>query len=63
MRAVGQDETHGFDDMGCLAQQDLALGEGFAYQAQFVVFEVAQAAVDQLAAGRRCMAGQVILFA
>ncbi|MCY1441185.1 hypothetical protein D9M71_574890 [compost metagenome] len=63
VRAVGQDETHGFDDVRCLAQQHLALGECFAHQAKLVVLEVAQATVNQLAAGRGRMAGQIVLFA
>ena len=61
--AVRQDETHWLDDMRGLGQQDFALGQGFAYQAELVVLQIAQAAVDQLAAGRRGVAGEIIFFA
>ncbi|VVO24460.1 hypothetical protein PS704_04491 [Pseudomonas fluorescens] len=63
VRTVRQDEAHLFDDVRRLGQQHFALGEGFADQAEFVMFEVAQATVDQFAAGRRGVAGQIILFA
>ncbi|MCY1398690.1 hypothetical protein D9M71_137260 [compost metagenome] len=63
VRLVRQDEAHRPDDVRRLVQQDFALGEGFAHQAQFAVFQIAQAAVDQLAAGGRGMAGEVVLFA
>ncbi|MNO76254.1 hypothetical protein D3C76_673250 [compost metagenome] len=63
MRAVRQDEAQRADDMRRLAQQDLTLGEGLAHQAEFAVFQIAQAAVDQLAAGGGGMAGKVVLFA
>lgn len=63
VRTVRQDEAQRLDDVRRLGQQDLALGQGFADQAEFVVFEVAQAAVDQLAAGRGGVLGQVVLFA
>ena len=49
---VGHHEAQRVHDVGRAAQQDLALGQGLAYQAELVVFEVAQAAVHQLA-GRR----------
>ncbi|MDT4852716.1 hypothetical protein FQZ97_869580 [compost metagenome] len=63
MRAVRQDEAQRSDDMRRLAQQHFTFGEGFAHQAEFVVLQVAQAAVDQLAAGGRGMSGEVVLFA
>ncbi|MNV26608.1 hypothetical protein D3C71_1177330 [compost metagenome] len=62
VRAVRQHETHLLDDVRSLGQQHFTFGQGFTHQAEFVMFEVAQAAVNQLAAGRRGMAGQVILF-
>ncbi|MCY1186581.1 hypothetical protein D9M73_274670 [compost metagenome] len=52
VRPVRQDETQRLDDVRRLGQQHFALGQGFAYQAEFVVFQIAQAAVDQFAAGR-----------
>ncbi len=52
VRAMRQHEAHWFDDMRRLGQQDFALGQRFADQAEFVMFEIAQATVDQFAAGR-----------
>ena len=43
-------------------QQSLALGECLAHQPQFAVFQVAQAAVDQLGTGRGGVRGQVVAF-
>ncbi len=63
MRAVRQHEAHLLDDVRGLGQQHFALGQRFAHQTEFIMFEVAQATVDQLAAGRRGVAGQVVLFA
>ncbi len=39
VRTVRQDEAQRLDDVRRLGQQDLALGQGFADQAEFVVFE------------------------
>ena len=39
-----------------------SLGERFAHQPEFVVLEVAQAAVDQLGGGRRSRRSEVIAF-
>jgi hypothetical protein len=50
------------DDVGCRLQQHLALDQRLAHQAEFVIFEIAQAAMDQLGAGRRCGAGEVCLL-
>jgi len=63
VRAVRQDKTHRLDDMRGLGQQHFAFGQGFAHQAKFVMLKVTQATVDQLAAGRGRVAGQVVLFA
>ena len=63
VRAVGQDETQRLDDVRSLGQQHFAFGQGFAYQAELVVLQVAQAAVDQLAAGRGGVLCQIVLFA
>ncbi|MNR09989.1 hypothetical protein D3C85_1262150 [compost metagenome] len=52
VRAVRQHETHLLDDVRSLGQQHFTFGQGFTHQAEFVMFEVAQAAVDQLATGR-----------
>ena len=61
--AVRQHEAHLLDDVRGLGQQHFAFGQGFAHQAEFVMFEVTQATVDQLAAGGGSVAGQVVLFA
>ena len=43
-------------------QQHFAFLQRFAHQAELVIFQIAQAAVNQLGAGRRGMRGQVVLF-
>jgi hypothetical protein len=48
---------------GALAEQQLALGQRLAHQAELVVLQVAQAAVDQLGGRRRGVARQVVLLA
>ena len=49
-RHVRHDELHGMNDVRRASEQHLALGERFGDQAKFVVLEIAQAAVDELAA-------------
>jgi len=44
-----QDETQGPDDMRGDRLQTFALHQGFANQAKIVLFEIAQAAMDELA--------------
>ena len=61
--AVRQDEAQRPDDVRRRAQQHLALDQRLAHQAELVVLEIAQTAVDQLAAGRGGVAGEVILLA
>ncbi len=63
MRSVGQHETQWPNDVWRLGQQYLALGQCLAHQTQFVMLEVAQPAMYQLAAGRRRVLGQVALLA
>ena len=60
---MGEDEAQRPDDVGGGPQQHLAFPQGLADQAEFAVFEVAQAAVDKLGAGRGGAARQVVLFA
>ena len=45
------------------AQQDLALGQRLAHEAELIVLQIAQPAVDQLAAGRGSVAREVVLLA
>ena len=51
LRPVRQHEAHGPDDVGRDAQQHLALGQRLAHQAELVLFQVAQPAMDQLGGG------------
>lgn len=50
VRAVRQHEAHRFDDMRRLGQQHLALGQCLADQSEFVVFQITQPAMNELAA-------------
>ena len=63
LRRMGQHEAHRPDDVGGSVQQHLALDQGFADQAEFVIFQIAQAPVDQLARPGRRALRQVVLFA
>ncbi len=56
-------EAHRPDDMGCGTKQDFALDQGLAHQSEFVVFEIAQPAVDQLGRGGGSMGRQIVLLA
>ena len=49
---VRQDEAQGPDDMRRRGEEALALDERLAHQAELVVLEVAQPAVDELRARR-----------
>jgi hypothetical protein len=49
---MGHHETQRPGDVGRNAQQHFTLGQRFAHQPEFVMFQVAQAAMDQLGAGR-----------
>ena len=48
---------------GAIRQQHLALGQRLAHQAELVVLEIAQAAMDQLGRGRGRAAGKIALLA
>ena len=48
---------------GAMRQQHLALEQRLAHQPELVIFEIAQAAMDQLGGGRRGAAGEVVLLA
>ena len=54
-----QDEAQRPDDVRRLREQHLALGERLAHEAELVVLEIAQAAVDQLRAVRGRGTGEV----
>jgi hypothetical protein len=59
---VGHHEAHGVNDVRCGAKQHFALSQRFGNQAEFVMLEVAQSAVDQLAARRARRATEVTPF-
>ena len=62
MRAMGQAEAHRNSQMRGHLQQYFAFGQCFTDQAEFVVFQVAQATVDQFGAGGRGRAGEIVSF-
>ena len=59
---MGQHKAQRPNDVRGLGQQHFALLQGFTHKAEIVVFKVAQAAMDQFGAGRRCGTGQVVLL-
>ena len=63
VRLPGQDETQRMDQVRGLPAYRLTLTQRFAHQAELALFEVAQAAMDQLAAGTGGVCGQVMLLA
>src|SRR6516165_3072363 len=58
-----QNETPRPYDMARALEQDLALAQRLAHQAQFAVFEIAQATMNELARGRGGRAGEIVLLA
>ncbi len=48
---------------GAAREQHLALDQGLAHQPELVIFEIAQAAMDQLAAARRGALREVVALA
>ncbi len=63
VRVVRHDEVQRPDDVRRGGQQHLALHERLAHQREVQVLQVAQAAVDQLGAGRGGVRGQIVLLA
>jgi hypothetical protein len=59
---IGQHEAHRPDDMRRVAPQHLALHQRFAHQPKFIIFEVAQPAMDQLGRPGRGAARQILHF-
>ena len=63
LRRMRQHEAHGPDDVGRCIEQNLTLDQRLAHEPEFVVFEIAQSAVDELAGSRGCPLGQIVLLA
>ena len=62
MRLVRQDKLQWFDQMGGDTKQHFALGQRFANQSKFVVFEVTQSAMNQFRRPLRRVRSQVVFF-
>ncbi len=62
VRAMGQAKTHGASDVRGHAEQHFPLRQRLFHQPEFVVFEIAQAAVDQLAGVGRGGRGEILRF-
>ncbi len=60
MRQHEAQRTH---DVSRIGEQHLALAQRLAHQAELAVFEIAQAAMDELARGRGRGAGEIALLA
>ena len=60
VRAVRQAESHGTGDVRRHAEQHLPLRQRLFHQPEFVMFEIAQAAVDQLAGVGRGGRGEIL---
>src|SRR5436190_23879591 len=58
-----QDDAHRPDDVRCRFEQYFAFGQGFADEAELVIFEIAQAAVNILAGARARALREIALFA
>ena len=59
---MGQNKTQWPNDVRGCTQQNFTFDQRFADQTEFVMLKIAQAAMDQLGAGRRGGAGKVVLF-
>src|ERR1700736_6720998 len=59
---VRQNETKRADDVGRDLPEDLALDQRLSDQPELVIFQVSQAAMNQLRRPRRRPAGQIIHF-
>ncbi|MNZ91965.1 hypothetical protein D3C78_1109720 [compost metagenome] len=58
----GQNETHGPDDMRSHGPEDFPLHQRFTYEAEFVMFEIPQTAMNELGGRRRRAGGKIALF-
>ena len=57
-----QHKAQGPDDMRRDTQQDFAFNQCFPHQAEFVMFQIAQATMDQLGGIGRSAAAEIALF-
>ncbi len=62
-RIMRQHEAQRAHDVPRIGEQHLALAQRLAHQAELAVFEIAQAAMDELARGRGGGAGEIALLA
>src|SRR5262245_9179560 len=62
LRRMRKHQPHRPDDVRRCLEQDLALGQGLAHQAELVIFEIAQAAMDVLAGARARPLGEIVLL-
>ena len=60
MRLVRQHERQRFDKMRRRLQQNFALGKRLGDESEFVIFEIAQAPVDQFRAPRRRVLSKIV---
>jgi hypothetical protein len=58
----GYEKRQGADEVGCIVQESLPLGQVFVDQSEFALLQVAQAPVDQFGGLRRGARGEVILL-
>ncbi len=61
--AVGQHDPQRLHDMGRYAQQHLAFPQRLPHEAEIIIFEIAQPAVDQPGRSRGCAAGEIVHLA
>src|SRR3954449_4194197 len=60
---MGQHKSQRADDVRNDLPKNFAFDQGLAHQAEFVILEIAQAAMYQLGGPGRCPAGQVVHLA
>ena len=62
LRAVRQDKAHRPDDVRSGLHQDFTLDQSRADQPELIIFEIAQAAVNELAGARRRPLRKIVLL-
>src|SRR5262249_27260457 len=61
--AVGQHDPQRLHDIWRYAQQHLAFPQRLSHEAEIIIFEIAQPAVDQPGRSRGCAAGEIVHLA